>query len=136
MTTSRDARVLVVDDDADIREVVAAVLEDDGYRVDTASNGAEALRKAKKHRPDAIILDVTMPVMDGWQFLAQWRTRPARHRAPVLVVSVLRDWRAALDRGAKAYLSKPFDLERLEMTLASVLQAVPTHVRVGASLSA
>jgi CheY-like chemotaxis protein len=117
----QDARVLVVDDDAEIREVVATVLEDDGYRVDTASNGADALRKANEHEPDAVILDVTMPVMNGWEFLAQWRTRPADHRAPVLVVSSTREARAALDRGAQAYLSKPFDLETLETTLAGVL---------------
>ena len=118
---SRDARVLVVDDDAEIREIVATVLEDGGYRVDTASNGAEALLEAEKHRHNAIILDVTMPVMDGWQFLAKWRNQPAESRAPVLVVSIMRDARTALDRGAKAYLSKPFDLETLETTLAGVL---------------
>jgi len=117
----RDARVLVVDDDAAIREVVATVLEDDGYRVDTASNGAEALSKAGQQRIDAVILDVTMPVMDGWVFLARWRARPAEHRAPVLVISSARDRRTALDRGAQAYLSKPFDLETLETTLAGVL---------------
>ena len=116
-----DARVLVVDDDAEIREVVATVLADDGYRVDTACDGADALRKADRHRPDAVILDVTMPTMGGWEFLANWRTRPAEHRAPVLVISSARDRRTALDRGAQAYLSKPFDLETLETTLAGVL---------------
>jgi CheY-like chemotaxis protein len=119
--TEKDTRVLVVDDDADIREVVARALEDDGYRVETACNGAEALRQADQHAPDAIILDAMMPVMDGWEFLATWRARPVGHRAPVLVVSASRDARAAMDRGAKAYLSKPFDLETLEATLASVL---------------
>jgi len=110
-----------VDDDAEVREVVATVLEDDGYRVDTASNGAEALSKAGQHPPDAVILDARMPVMDGWAFLARWRARPAKHRPPVLVVSSARDWRTALDRGAQAYLSKPFDIDTLETTLASVL---------------
>ena len=112
--------VLVVDDDAEIREIVATVLEDDGYRVDTASNGAEALRKANDHQPDAVVLDAMMPVMDGWEFLAQWRTRPVEDRAPVLVVSAVRDWRTALDSGAQGYLSKPFDLDTLESTLVSV----------------
>jgi chemosensory pili system protein ChpA (sensor histidine kinase/response regulator) len=117
----RDARVLVVEDNAEIREVVAMVLEDDGYRVTCASNGAEALRKADQHRPDAVILDVNMPVMDGWTFLEHWRARPAERRAPVLVVSSARDGRTARDRGAQAYLSKPFDLATLETTLESVL---------------
>jgi CheY-like chemotaxis protein len=119
--TSQDVRVLVVDDDAATRDVVATVLEDDGYRVETASNGADALRMADQYRPDAVILDVTMPVMDGWTFLETWRTRPAECRSPVLVLSAKRESRAALDRGAKAYLSKPFDIETLETTLASVL---------------
>jgi CheY-like chemotaxis protein len=117
----RDARVLVVDDDPQIREVVATVLEDDGYRVDTASNGAEALRKAEESLPDAVILDAMMPVMDGWEFLERWRSRPAEQRAPVLVISAVCDWRTAIDSGARAHLSKPFDLATLETTLAGVL---------------
>jgi CheY-like chemotaxis protein len=119
--TGQDARVLVVDDDTLLRAVVTITLEDAGYRVNTACNGAEALRVAEEHEPDAIILDAMMPVMDGWEFLARWRTRPAERRAPVLVISAAREKQAALDRGATAYLSKPFDLETLEMTLASIL---------------
>jgi CheY-like chemotaxis protein len=114
-------RVLVVDDDALLRAVVAIALEDAGYRVDTACNGAEALRMAEEHSPDAIILDAMMPVMDGWEFLARWRTRPAERRAPVLVVSAAQQMQAALDRGATAYLSKPFDLDKLETTLEGIL---------------
>ena len=118
---SGSATVLVVDDDADVREIVTTLLEEDGYKVDTASNGAEALRVANRHQPDAIVLDVSMPVMDGWQFLDAWRARPPERRAPVLVVSVLRDWARAMNRGARAHLSKPFDIATLESTLASVL---------------
>ena len=97
------------------------MLEEDGYHVDTASDGAEALRMACEHEPSAILLDVSMPVMDGWAFLAQWRAKPTSERAPVVVVSAQRDWRTALDSGAQGYLSKPFDLDTLEATLASVL---------------
>jgi two-component system response regulator MprA len=120
-TMSQDMTVLVVDDDADIRSILAMALEEDGYSVDTASNGAEALRKANQHQPDAIILDAMMPVMDGWEFLALWRTRPAKNRAPVLIISSVDGRRTALDLGAKGYLSKPFDLDTLETTLASIL---------------
>jgi CheY-like chemotaxis protein len=123
VTMRQDARVLVVDDDPDIREIVATVLEGDGYEVDTASNGAEALRKVGEHEPDAVILDAMMPVMTGWEFLAIWRSRPANARAPVLVVSAVRDWRAARDAGAQGYLSKPFDLDSLEAALSTVLHA-------------
>jgi DNA-binding response OmpR family regulator len=118
---NQNTTVLVVDDDPNIRDVLATALRDEGYRVDTASDGAEALQLARKHEPGAVILDVMMPVMDGWEFLEQWRSRPADHRAPVLVVSAGRDWTTALDLGATGYLSKPFDLLTLETTLASVL---------------
>jgi CheY-like chemotaxis protein len=120
---SQDRPVLVVDDDPEIRDVIATVLESDGYSVETATNGAEALRMAEEREPSAIILDSVMPVMDGREFLTRWHTRPAKQRAPVLVVSAVRDWRTALDLGAKAYLSKPFDIETLETTLAGVLSA-------------
>src|SRR5690242_3040152 len=60
--------VLVVDDDAEIRDLIATTLEAGGYAVNTASDGAEALRLANQHEPGAVILDVMMPVMDGWEF--------------------------------------------------------------------
>ena len=125
--TVQDALVLVVDDDALIRAVVTMALEDVGYRVDTACNGSEALRVADEHEPDAIILDAMMPVMDGWEFLARWRTRPAERRAPVLVISAALGKQAALDRGATAYLSKPFDLDTLEK-ICDVLDAEPGRI--------
>jgi CheY-like chemotaxis protein len=120
-TMSQHGTVLVVDDDADIRNLIVMALTDDGYSVDTASNGAEALRKANQHPPRAIILDAMMPRMDGWEFLALWRTRPVADRAPVIVVSATSNWQTARNSGAQAYLSKPFDLDTLESTLVSVL---------------
>src|SRR3954452_18447721 len=96
---SERATVLIVDDAPEIREIVTTLLEEDGYDVASAANGAEALCKASAHQPDAIILDVTMPVMDGWQFLEQWRVRPPERRAPVLVLSAVRDWGKAMSRG-------------------------------------
>jgi two-component system, OmpR family, response regulator len=117
---SQDTRVLVVDDDT-IREMIATTLIDDGYSVDTTCNGAEALRKANEHQPRAIILDAMMPVMNGWEFLKQWRTRAAVRRSPVLLVSAVGNLPMALDSGAQGYLSKPFNLDALEAALATVL---------------
>ena len=113
--------VLVVDDDPAIRDVLSLALEDDGYRVECAANGREALRKAEQCPPDAVVLDVMMPTMDGWEFLARWRARPVDQQAPVLVVSAASSSRAALEHGAHGYLSTPFDLDTLESTLAIVL---------------
>jgi len=118
---SEHAMVPVVDDDPDTREIVTTLLEGDGYHVDAASDGSEGLRLAEDRQPDAVILNVTMPVMDGWQFLEAWSALPPERGAPVVVVSTVRDRATAMRRGARAYLSKPFDIETLECTLASVL---------------
>jgi len=124
VTTMRQgSTVLVVDDDPLIRAMIAIALADDGYHVATASDGADALRKVGEHEPDAIILDAWMPRMDGWEFLALWRTRPAADRAPVLVISAVGDAQRAITSGAQAFLSKPFEVDTLESTLARVIQS-------------
>src|SRR3712207_6653227 len=79
--------VLVVDDDPDIRRFVSMALESEGYRVDCARNGREALEKVRREPPDAILLDIMMPIMDGWCFLRDRRTLSAKCRCPVLVMS-------------------------------------------------
>jgi CheY-like chemotaxis protein len=69
---------MVVDDDPAIRAVVGEILEAEGYRVEMAKNGQQALVKVGSTRPDAILLDLMMPVMDGWTFLLKLRTDPLR----------------------------------------------------------
>ena len=97
----QDARVLVVDDDPDVRDAVAAVLQDDGYTVDTAWDGAEALRKVGEHEPDAIILErPMMPNMDGYEFLNLWRTRTAEQRTRPGRLAVRNYEQPRLARGA------------------------------------
>ena len=68
-------RVLVVDDDASIRELLSTALEDDGYEVVPAINGADALSVCERWRPDVIVLDLMMPIMDGWTFAKRLRPR-------------------------------------------------------------
>ncbi len=77
-------QVLVADDDGDIRDVVTAALLDEGYQVVSASNGAEALQRVQQYRPDAILLDVNMPVMDGPTFAERYHALPGPH-APIVV---------------------------------------------------
>lgn len=80
--------VLVVDDDAAIRSAMACMLEDEGFEVSTANNGAEALDCLRDGlRPCAIILDLMMPVMDGWDFRAMQQQDPALSAIPVIVVT-------------------------------------------------
>jgi CheY-like chemotaxis protein len=105
--------VLVVDDDPDILQTLALCLSTEGYRVLTASNGQEALDLLEKNQPHAILLDLMMPVMDGWQFVAELETRGWRH-SPLLILSADRQVQGhALKLRANGHLAKPFDLDEL-----------------------
>src|SRR5436190_5778708 len=84
---TRGRTVLVVDDEPDVRNTVAMILEDEGYRVVTARDGREALNKVRSQLPDAILLDLMMPVLDGAGFLRECRANPECRRVPVLVMS-------------------------------------------------
>ena len=79
--------VLVVDDDSDIRSVVSELLTDEGYQVRTAVNGREALATLSSWRPDVILLDLMMPIMDGWTFLANQQSIQELRQIPVIVMS-------------------------------------------------
>ena len=107
-----DVRVLVVDDEPDIRATVSAMLEIEGYAVAEAVNGAEALAAVEADPPDVILLDMRMPVLDGWGFASEMRRRG--HRIPILVMTAARDAaRWAADIAATAFVSKPFGYDDL-----------------------
>ena len=107
--------VLVVDDEPGLRESIAYVLEDEGYAVETAANGQRALALADGHTPDLVLLDLSMPVLDGWGFLRERQGRDGLARVPVVVMSATAGTgiEAALALGAEAYLPKPFDFDAL-----------------------
>ena len=108
-----DRLVLVVDDDPDILQTLALCLSTEGYRVTTASNGQEALDLLEKERPACVLLDLMMPVMDGWQFVAELEKRGAR-KSPLLILSADRAVQGhAAKLRAEAFLAKPFDLDEL-----------------------
>ena len=110
MSTTRE--VLVVDDDPDSRTLLTLALSGAGYDVATAQNGQEALRAARSHRPDVILLDLAMPVMDGFAFRAAQLQDPELAGIPVLCVSGRHDAaEAARDLGLDACLEKPFCLD-------------------------
>ncbi len=118
---TRDRRVLVVDDEPHIRGFLMLVLEDEGFSVDTATDGCEALTKARASAPDVILLDLIMPTLDGPGFLRECRADPAFGDVPVLLMSA-GDQPAEVDAlGAQGVLMKPFDLDRLIRQLESVL---------------
>jgi CheY-like chemotaxis protein len=99
-------RVLVVDDDRDNRELLVELLASEGYLVSSASDGRRALAEARAMRPDVILLDLMMPVMNGWEFRDAQLRDPDLARVPVVVVSAFED---TLD--VEAILRKPYLLE-------------------------
>src|SRR5581483_2801952 len=117
-------RVLVVDDDEVIRGFLREALEDDGYDVEVAGDGREALAVVDRWRPDLILLDLMMPEMDGWTFRAELRRHPDLAEIPVIVLSAVRDLGArAAALEAAALVAKPFDLDRLLETIGRVARA-------------
>jgi CheY-like chemotaxis protein len=108
-----DRLILIVDDDPDILQTLGLCLSTEGYRVLMASNGKEALEVLSNARPNAILLDLMMPVMDGWQFVAELEKRGWR-KAPLLILSADRAVQGhAAKLRAEAHLAKPFDLDEL-----------------------
>lgn len=102
--------VLVVDDDNAIRETLRLLLEGEGYYVREAMNGAEALAAVERERPAVVLLDMRMPIMDGWAFAAALRERDIR--VPIVVMTAAQDARRwCAEIGGDACLPKPFDLD-------------------------
>ena len=109
--------MLVVDDDATVRSLLAKTLEKEGYRVISAGNGVEALALAREHRPQAITLDVMMPQMDGWGALKALKADAELRDIPVIMVSVLNERGLAIPLGAADFVTKPVDRQRLTAIL-------------------
>ena len=116
-------RVLVVDDDESIRSIVADLLEYAGYEVITAQNGAQALDLVRALQPDAVILDLMMPVLDGWGFLKACRKEEWCASIPVLVLSAYRQLAevAQDDLRVSDFLAKPFEIQALLKAVKGLL---------------
>jgi CheY-like chemotaxis protein len=112
-------RVLVVDDDGDIRDALKEILEDEGYAVGVAGNGAEALSVLRAGpRPNLVLLDLMMPVMNGWQFRAEQKRDPVLADIPVVVITAdahVGDKSSQI--GAEGFLKKPIQLVDLLRTI-------------------
>ena len=114
--------VLVIEDDESIRETLELVLASEGYEVMVASHGGEALGVLARWRPHVILLDLNMPVMDGWAFRREQRRRPPIADIPVIVLSasMLSNVRMS-GLGAVKFLPKPFDVDSLFDVIAGAL---------------
>lgn len=107
----RSGGIVVVDDDARLRESLVLMLRDAGYRAVGAANGREALEIADAESPSLILLDLMMPVMDGWQFLSERMQHPAARQAAVVLLSGMAFIRDA--PGVAGFLTKPIRSESL-----------------------
>lgn len=118
-------RILVIEDEADLCETVVETLREEGYAVDFSSDGEEGLYKALQWDYDAVLLDIMLPKMDGWQVLEEIRKKK---QVPVMMLTArdgVEDRIKGLDHGADDYLPKPFDLsEMLARTRAIARRSV------------
>jgi CheY-like chemotaxis protein len=118
-------KILVVDDNADHRDLIVIMLEAEGYVVFTAKDGSEGLEQIKTSHPDLIICDVMMPGVDGIQMVKALRQMPEHNSIPTLMITAHGDVRTnAIQAGANQTLGKPFDLEEL---INVVREMLPSH---------
>jgi CheY-like chemotaxis protein len=118
------AKILVVDDEKDVVELLKFLLEKDGYNVITAFNGREALATAKQEIPDLMLLDVMMPEMDGYTVQTQLLDNPNTRGIPIIILTAkgqLRDV-FAMSANVKAYIEKPFDPKTLRAKIQESIQ--------------
>ena len=131
-------RILVVDDDPEIRSLTRLVLEGEGYLVEEAAEGEDAVRRALRGGLDLVLLDVNMPVMSGWQVLRLLKAEPALAALPVAMFSVkgeVRDKVHGMQDGALDYITKPFAVDELVSRVRRIfetLDAGATAPRQGA----
>jgi two-component system, chemotaxis family, chemotaxis protein CheY len=106
--------VLIVEDEPYLCDLISDVLESDGHSTRKAGNGLEALRFLQEQTPDLILLDLMMPVMDGWEFMTELRARDDWKDIPVVIITAVYDVaRTQFETGASGVITKPFDIDQL-----------------------
>jgi DNA-binding response OmpR family regulator len=107
------SQILVVDDDSDVRSILTDALRQEGYDVESACNGVQALAAFRRHRPDAMVLDLVMPAMDGQTLVSTLRNQTKWGAVPLVIISGQPDPIAVRRLGARACFEKPLDLSGL-----------------------
>jgi len=119
---SRNARILVVDDDENIRKVVLAILEDEGYAVESVGTAKEAIEKSKRKFYNIALIDIRLPDMEGIELLTKIReTTPRMRKVIVTGYPTLQNAVEAVNKGADAYIVKPFDVKKVLKTIEDQL---------------
>jgi DNA-binding response OmpR family regulator len=122
----RAARVLIVEDEADLAWVEQFNLEEEGYEVRVAPEGRTAIEELRQFAPDVVVLDVMLPYVNGWEVLAHTRGIPADSRPKVILVSAVAgvgDQAQAEELGVGFFLAKPFDMDELVRTVEQAVTA-------------
>lgn len=123
-------KILIIDDDPDLRKLVKINLSSFGYQVLCAEDGQQGLDVARAEHPDLILLDLMMPVVDGWMVLEEMQRDPATADLPIVVLTALAQDEyvlKALEAGAVEYLCKPFDLIGLTKCIDMTLDRIATN---------
>ena len=123
------AKILITEDEIATRQIFASILKDIGYDVVTAEDGLECIQKAQMEKPDLILLDIQMPVMNGFEALKRIKQNPKTREIPVIILSgntEPENIQKGLDLGADEYLAKPINIEELIVRVKSVLKAKET----------
>jgi len=116
-----ETNILIVEDDDDLRDLLVMMLEEEGFQVQAARHGQEALERVGEQMPDLILLDMKMPVMDGWTFALEFGVRHGRSIPIVVMTAAEHAARRAQEIGAAGWVSKPFQYAELLRILRSHL---------------
>ena len=118
-----DAKILIVDDDENIRKVLNAILEDQGYNIDSAGTAREAIKKAEKNYYNLALIDIRLPDMEGIELLTRIKdTTPRMRKIIITGYPTLQNAVDAVNKGADAYIMKPFDVEGVLGTISEQLR--------------
>src|SRR2546430_2778795 len=126
------ARVLVVDDEADLVRILQFGLQGIGYQVETASDGQEALKKAREQKPDLILLDLMLPKLDGYKVCRMLKFDERYKSIPIVILSARTqeaDREMARSTGADLFITKPYNLEEILQTIQNLLQTSPSYLQ-------
>lgn len=119
----KSARILIIDDDENIRKVLQTILEDEGYTVDTADTAKKGIERTEKNFYNLALIDVRLPDMEGIELLTKLRdTKPKIRKVIVTGYPTLQNAVAAVNKGADGYVMKPFDVEKILATIKEQLK--------------
>jgi DNA-binding response OmpR family regulator len=127
------ARILIAEDNAEIRTLVSSILVEEGHKVGVAQNGQQALDMIMADAPDVLVLDIMMPQMDGYTVLKEIKSAGSREGMKILILTAKTsetDWVRGYKLGADAYLTKPFDTDELVNGIEDLLSMTKEQLRV------